>query len=237
MEERAMRQLRRAGERGHADHGWLDTWHTFSFADYYDPKHQGFRLLRVINEDVVQPGQGFGMHPHRDMEIVTYVLEGQLQHRDSMGNGSVLHAGELQRITAGRGVLHSEFNPSEREHVHLYQIWLLPRARGLAPGYEEKQFNSEEKRNRLRLVASPDGADGSLTIQQDARISIAVLDPGKQVTHPLSPGRHAWLQVIRGQLEVDGTMLTASDGLAITDEAELSVQAASEAEVMLFDLP
>src|SRR4051812_38261006 len=165
-----MLQIRRAGQRGHADHGWLDTHYTFSFADYYDPRHMGFRALRVINDDVVQPGRGFGMHPHRDMEIITYVLSGSLEHRDSMGNGAVLRAGELQRITAGRGILHSEFNPDAQQPVHLYQIWLTPARRGLEPSYEQKAFAPEQKRGRLLLVASPDGEHGPLTIQQDARV-------------------------------------------------------------------
>ena len=170
-----MIQVRKAAERGHFDHGWLDTYHTFSFGDYYDPAHMGFRSLRVINDDRVQPGQGFGMHGHRDMEIVTYVLDGALQHKDSMGNGSIIRAGELQRMTAGTGVRHSEFNPSDKEWVHLYQIWLLPERKGLKPSYEELAVGEEEKRGRFRLVASPDGADGSLTIHQDARLYLASL--------------------------------------------------------------
>src|SRR5271167_1869201 len=187
-----MIRVRKAAERGRFDHGWLDTQHTFSFGDYYDPAHMGFHSLRVINDDRVQPGQGFGMHGHRDMEIVTYVLDGALQHKDSLGNGSIIRAGELQRMSAGTGVRHSEFNPSDKEWVHLYQIWLLPRTAGLAPGYEQKFFAEDEKRGKFRLVASPDGADGSLTIRQDARIYLSTLLPGESVRHEMRTGRHAW---------------------------------------------
>src|SRR6516165_2005377 len=191
-----MIRVRKAGERGHFDHGWLDTYHTFSFADYYDPAHLGFRSLRVINDDRVAPGQGFGMHGHRDMEIVTYVLDGALEHRDSMGNGAVLRPGELQHMTAGTGVRHSEFNPSDREVVHLYQIWLLPERRGLQPSYEQKAFSEQERRGTLRLVASPTGEQGSLVIHQDAQLYLATLQAGGTGTHTLQPGRHAWLQVL-----------------------------------------
>src|SRR5205809_7896778 len=192
-----MIQIRRAGERGHANHGWLDTYHTFSFSDYYDPKFMGFRSLRVINEDWVQPGYGFPTHPHRDMEIITYVLEGSLEHKDSMGTGSVIRPGEVQKMSAGTGVRHSEFNPSPTEPAHLLQIWLTPERRGLTPGYEQKAFPEGERRNRWRLVASRDGRDGSVTIHQDAAMYVTSLDAGKEVTHSLPPGRHAWLQVIR----------------------------------------
>jgi quercetin 2,3-dioxygenase len=231
-----MIQLRKAAERGHFDHGWLDTYHTFSFGDYYDPAHLGFRSLRVINDDRVQPGRGFGMHGHRDMEIVTYVLDGALQHKDSLGNGSIIRAGELQRMTAGTGVRHSEFNPSDEEGVHLYQIWLLPERTGLKPSYEELAVGEEEKRGRFRLVASPDGADGSLTIHQDARSYLASLLPGQAVAHPIEPGRAAWLQVLRGSVNVLGNDLSAGDGVAVTDENAISVQAAVPSEVLLFDL-
>jgi len=231
-----MRQIRRANERGHANHGWLDTYHTFSFADYQDPRHMGFRGLRVINEDRVQPGMGFGSHPHRDMEIVTYVLAGQLEHRDSMGHGSVLRRGELQRITAGTGMLHSEFNPSADEAVHLYQIWIHPRQRGLTPSYEQKAFDEASRRNTLQLVASPDGAEGSLTIQADARIYLAQLDAGHEVEQAVSPGRGVWLQVIRGEVDVDGTRLSASDAVAVEAESVLRVRAVGAAEVLVFDL-
>src|SRR5437016_2175518 len=195
-----MMTVRQAKARGHADHGWLDTYHMFSFADYYDPAHMGFRSLRVINEDRVQPGQGFGMHGHRDMEIVTYVLEGALEHRDSLGNGSVLRVGELQHMTAGTGVRHSEFSPSDKEWVHLYQIWLLPERTGLEPSYEELALSDDEKRGRFRLVASPDAADGSLSIRQDARLYLATLRPGESVSDEIQRGRSAWLQVLRGNV-------------------------------------
>jgi quercetin 2,3-dioxygenase len=231
-----MIRVRRAAERGHFQHGWLDTSHTFSFGDYYDPAHMGFRSLRVINDDRVQPGQGFGMHGHRDMEIVTYVLEGALQHRDSLGNGSIIKAGELQRMTAGTGVRHSEFNPSDKEWVHLYQIWLLPERRGLEPSYQELALTDEQKRGRFRLVAAPDGADGSLTIHQDAWLYLASLLPEEAVAQPIGPGRAAWLQVLRGKVGVLGNDLAAGDGVAITDEKAVAVQATAPAEVLLFDL-
>ena len=231
-----MIRIRRADERGHFNHGWLDTYHTFSFADYSDPAHMGFHSLRVINDDRVAPGQGFGMHGHRDMEIVTYVLEGSLRHRDSMGNGSVIPAGELQRMTAGTGVRHSEFNPSNTQWVHLYQIWLLPNQRGLQPSYEELALNSDEKHGRLRLIASPDGRDGSMTIHQDARLYLSSLLPGQKVSHKIEPGRSAWLQVLRGEIVSFETTLIAGDGLAITDENTVAVRAATASEVLLFDL-
>lgn len=231
-----MLTIRRAADRGHVDHGWLDTFHTFSFADYFDAKHHHFRDLRVINEDRVAPGQGFGMHGHRDMEIVTYVLEGALQHMDSLGNGSILRPGEFQRMSAGSGIRHSEFNPSETEPVHLYQIWLFPNEHGITPSYEQKAFAETERLGRLRLVASPDGADGSLTIQQDARIFLSSLSAGDSVTHELVPGRHAWLQVLRGKVSLNGTPLDTSDGAAISDEQLLTLHADQPAEVMLFDL-
>ena len=199
-------RIRKAADRGHARYDWLDTWHTFSFDTYYDPAHMGFRSLRVINEDRVQPGQGFGMHGHQDMEIITYVLEGALEHRDSMGTGSIIHAGEFQRMSAGTGVLHSEFNPSPTEPVHLYQIWLLPSQKGLPPSYEQREFSEGEKQARFRLVASPDGSE-SLTIHQDAEIFLCSLDAGQQATHELQEGRHAWLQVLRGAVEVNGQKL------------------------------
>jgi redox-sensitive bicupin YhaK (pirin superfamily) len=231
-----MIRVRKAAERGHFDHGWLNTYHTFSFADYHDPRHMGFRSLRVINDDRVQPGSGFGMHGHRDMEIVTYVLEGALEHRDSLGNGSVLRPGELQHMTAGTGVRHSEFNPSDREWVHLYQIWLLPERNGLAPGYEQKAFPAAERRGRLRLVAAPTGEQGALTIHQDARIYLATLAAGETVAHALEPGRHAWLQVLRGEVDLGGQTLAAGDGAAVSAEERLEIGGRDEAEVMLFDL-
>jgi len=231
-----MIRVRKAGERGHFDHGWLDTYHTFSFGDYYDPAHMGFRSLRVINDDRVHPGQGFGMHGHRDMEIVTYVLDGALQHKDSLGNGSIIRAGELQHMTAGTGVRHSEFNPSDKEAVHLYQIWLLPERTGLKPSYQELALSEAQKRGRFRLVASPDGADGSLTIHQDARLYLASLLPGQAVAHPIEPGRAAWLQVLRGSVNVLGNDLSAGDGLAISDENIVAARAPTDSEVLLFDL-
>lgn len=231
-----MLKIRRAAERGHLNHGWLDTYHTFSFADYHDPDHMSFRALRVMNEDTIAPGMGFGMHGHRDMEIVTYVLSGDLEHQDSLGNGEVLHAGEFQRMSAGTGVRHSEFNPSATEAVHLYQIWLLPRAKGLPPTYEQRRFDTREQQGRLRLVASPDGSHDSLTIQQDVQIYLSQLASGNQIIYPLKAGRHAWLQVLRGSLAANGLSLAEGDGLAISDEAQLTIDAPAEAEIMLFDL-
>ena len=231
-----MIRVRKAADRGHADHGWLDTWHTFSFSTYHDPAHTRFRALRVMNEDFVAPGKGFGTHPHNDMEIVTYVLEGALEHRDSMGNGEVLRPGEFQRMSAGTGITHSEFNPSADEPVHLYQIWLFPESRGIEPSYEQKRFPEEERHTRLRLVASRDAAEGSLRIHQDARIYLSTLDNGRELSIKLSPGRHAWLQVLRGVVSLNGTKLTTSDGAAVSDEGTLNISADADAEVLLFDL-
>jgi redox-sensitive bicupin YhaK (pirin superfamily) len=231
-----MIQIRRGDERGHFDHGWLDTYHSFSFSDYYDPGQMGFRSLRVINEDRVAPGRGFGMHPHRDMEIVTYVLSGALTHRDSLGTGSVLRAGELQRMTAGTGIRHSEFNESTTEPVHLYQIWLLPGRKGLEPGYEQRGFDVEGRRGRFRVVVSPDGRDGSLTIRQDATLHLATLDDGEEATHAPAPGRHAWVQVLRGRVTLNGLPLVAGDGAAPGAEPGLAVRADRPSEVLLFDL-
>lgn len=231
-----MIRIRKAQDRGHANHGWLDTFHTFSFGDYYDPAHDQFRALRVMNEDWVAPGRGFGMHGHRDMEIVTYVLEGALEHRDSLGSGSVLKPGELQRMTAGSGIRHSEYNPSKEASVHLYQIWLLPERNGLAPGYEQKAFPVEEKQNRWQLVASPDAAEGSLKIHQDARLFLAELESGQELSRDIQPGRHAWLQVLRGEVTIGGQTLKAGDGAALSDELRVSLSAADKAEVMWFDL-
>ncbi len=231
-----MVRVRKSHERGHANHGWLDTYHTFSFSTYQDPEHMQFRSLRVMNEDVVAPGQGFGTHPHQDMEIVTYVLEGALEHKDSMGNGEVLRPGEFQRMSAGTGITHSEFNPSDDEPVHLYQIWLFPERKGIEPSYEQKRFPEEERHNRLRLVASRDAAEGSLLIHQDARIFLTSIDAGRLVTHELDTGRHAWLQVLRGNVTLNGHDLNTSDGAAVSDETTLTVEATDNAEVMLFDL-
>lgn len=231
-----MIEVRRAPERGHANHGWLDTHYTFSFSDYYDPRFMGFRALRVMNEDRVEPGSGFGMHGHRDMEIVTCVLEGRLQHKDSLGHGSVIEPGQFQRITAGTGIRHSEFNPSATEAVHLYQIWLLPEREGLKPGYEEKAFDPGAAQDRLQLVASRDGRDGSLTVHQDVDLYQARLAPGAAVTHTPRPGRSAWLQVARGAVTLNGVALQAGDGAAVRHEPTLNVQASEEAQVLLFDL-
>jgi redox-sensitive bicupin YhaK (pirin superfamily) len=231
-----MIRIRPAAERGHFDHGWLDTRHTFSFSGYYDPQHMGFRALRVINEDWLQPGQGFDTHPHRDMEIVTLVLEGALAHRDSLGHGSVIRPGEFQRMTAGTGIAHSELNASPDEPVHLYQIWLQPGRKGLEPSYEQRAFAREETRGRWRLVASPDGRDGALTIRQDADVSLCVLEDGEDVAYPLRPARHAWLQVLRGAVDLDGHRLEAGDGAALSDEPALTLRADGPAELLLFDL-
>src|SRR5688572_15928397 len=207
-----MTELRRGSERGHARHGWLDSFHSFSFADYHDPAHMGYGPLRVINEDRVQPGMGFGTHGHRDMEIISYVLEGELAHKDSMGNGSVIRPGDVQRLSAGTGISHSEHNASKARPVHFLQIWIVPDRRGHAPGYEQKPFPIEERRGRLRLVASPDGQDGSVTIHQDARVHVANLDGDERAELALAPGRHAWVQVARGSVELNGEPLATGDG-------------------------
>jgi redox-sensitive bicupin YhaK (pirin superfamily) len=231
-----MRHVRKAADRGGADYGWLQTAHTFSFNTYHDPDYMGFRDLRVINEDVVAPSGGFGKHPHRDMEIVTYVLSGVLEHRDDMGNASVLRAGELQRMTAGTGVRHSEMNASSEEPVHLYQIWVFPDRDGLAPGYEQKGFDPAGRRGKWQLVASPDGRDGSLTIHQDVAILLADLEAGQELDRPIAEGRHAWVQVIRGPVVVNGEHLETSDALAISGEPSVSIRAQGSSEVLLFDL-
>ena len=231
-----MIRVRRSSERGHFDHGWLDTYHTFSFSRYYDPGFMGFRSLRVINEDVIHPGRGFGTHGHEDMEIVTLVLDGELAHRDSLGTGSTIRPGELQRMTAGSGITHSEFNPSATDPVHLYQIWLLPERNGLPPSYDQKAFPEEDRRNRLRLVASPDGEEGSLSSRQDARLYLSALDEGREVSYNIAPGRHAWLQVLRGRVALNGESLSAGDGAAVGDEPTLALVAGSPSDVLLFDL-
>lgn len=231
-----MIRLRRSSERGHFDHGWLNTYHSFSFARYHDPRHMGFRSLRVINEDWIAAARGFGAHPHEDMEIVTYVLKGELAHRDSLGTGSTIRPGELQRMTAGTGIEHSEYNPSQTEAVHLYQIWLLPERSGLPPSYEQKAFPAEERRNRFRLVASPDGRDGSLSIRQDARLYLASLDAGGELNHAIETDRHAWLQVLRGDATLNGLPVSAGDGAAISAESRLSIRSDTPAEILLFDL-
>jgi len=232
-----MLTIRKAEERGHANHGWLDTYHTFSFADYQDPREMGFGPLRVINDDTVKPGQGFGTHGHRDMEIITYVLEGALEHKDSMGNGSIIRPGNVQRMSAGTGVRHSEFNPSRDEGVHFLQIWIEPNRTGVQPGYEEKQFGPAEKKGQLRLIASPDGREGSVTIHQDATVHASMLDARDAVTHHLAPGRHAYIHVARGALKINGTPLKGGDGVKIEKESAIELKDAREAEVLLFDLP
>jgi redox-sensitive bicupin YhaK (pirin superfamily) len=231
-----MQRLRRASERGHADHGWLDSFHTFSFADYHDPSHMGFRALRVINDDTVAPGRGFGAHPHRDMEIISYVLDGALAHRDSTGTGAVIRPGDVQRMTAGTGVVHSEHNASRTEPVHFLQIWLIPSQPGLRPGYEQRTFPAEEKAGRLRLVASPDGRDGSITIHTDASLHAGVLGAGQTAELPLAAGRHAWVHVARGKARVNGHDLGAGDGLALSDEARVQIEGLDAGEVLVFDL-
>jgi len=231
-----MIHIRKSDDRGHANHGWLDTHFTFSFADYYDPKHVHFRTLRVMNDDRVAGGGGFPMHPHRDMEIVTYVLEGALEHRDSMGNGSVIKPGDIQYMSAGTGVTHSEFNESETEPVHLYQIWMLPEKQGLKPMYGQKNFSETEKRGKLRLLVSPDGRDGSVKIRQDNDLYATILGAGETVKHELKPERHAYVQVARGSVTLNGTKLEEGDGAAISNEKTVELTGADNAEVLLFDL-
>jgi len=228
--------VRKSEERGHFDLGWLDTYHTFSFDRYYDPAHMHFRSLRVINEDRVQPGQGFPTHSHRDMEIITYILSGALEHRDSMGNGSVIRPGDVQRMTAGTGVSHSEFNPSQTESVHLLQIWILPERRNLPPGYEQKTFTDKERRGSLRLIASSAGREGSVTINQDARVYAGVLNAGQIIDYRLEENRYAWLQIARGTIGLNQVELRQGDGAAVSAEENLSIMAHDEAEVLLFDL-
>jgi quercetin 2,3-dioxygenase len=228
--------LRAGEERGASELDWLDSRHTFSFAEYQDPRHMGFRHLRVINEDTVRPGRGFGTHSHQDMEIVTYVLEGALEHKDSLGTGSIIRPGEVQRMSAGRGVSHSEFNHSTSEVVHFLQIWILPAARGIPPSYEQRAFAPAETRGRLRLVGARDGREGAVTIHQDVSLYATRLERGERVSHALPPGRHAWVQVTRGALEVNGVILAAGDGAAVSDEPTLSLRAADGGEALLFDL-
>jgi len=231
-----MTSVRRAAERGRSQLDWLDSRHTFSFADYQDPGHMGFRALRVINEDRVAPGRGFGTHPHRDMEIITYVIDGAVEHRDSMGNGSVIRPGDVQRMSAGTGVTHSEFNPSDAAPVHFLQIWILPERTGLTPSYEQRRFPTAEKRGMLRLIASNDGRDGSVVVFQDVDVFAAVLEPGEEVTHALQHGRHAWVQVVSGTAAIDGVALAPGDGAAVSDERAVTLHARESAEVLLFDL-
>jgi redox-sensitive bicupin YhaK (pirin superfamily) len=225
-----------SSERFHTEAGWLDSRHSFSFADHYDPDRLGFRSLRVINDDRVQPARGFGSHSHRDMEIITYVLSGELAHKDSLGNGSVIRPGDVQRMSAGTGVVHSETNPSSSEPVHFLQIWILPDRAGHRPGYEQKAFSEPDRRGKLRLVASRDGRDGSVTIQQDAAVYAGLLEPGERVAHQPRPGRHSWVQVARGSVDLNGQTLGEGDGAAISDEQRLDLTAKDRSEVLLFDL-
>ena len=229
--------IRKANERGHFNHGWLNTYHTFSFDQYYDPRYMGFRTLRVINEDFVSPGRGFPTHGHRDMEIITYILEGALEHQDSMGNGSVIRPGEVQRMTAGTGVRHSEKNPSQNESVHLLQIWILPHTVGLDPGYEQKMFTDEDRRNKLRVIASSDARDGSVTVHQDVNLYASILDEGSSVTHSTEPTRYGWLQVARGAVDVNGEKAEQGDGAVIVGESSVEIAATAASEILLFDLP
>ena len=231
-----MVNVRRAADRGRSAFDWLDSRHTFSFADYHDPRHMGFRALRVINEDRVVPGRGFGTHPHRDMEIITYVIDGAVEHRDSMGNGSVIQPGDVQRMSAGTGVTHSEFNPSDAAPVHFLQIWILPERTGLTPSYEQRRFPAAEKRGMLRLIASNDGRDGSVVVFQDVDVFAAMLEPGEEVTHALQHGRHAWVQIVSGGAAIDGAALAQGDGVAVSDERAVTLRARERAEVLLFDL-
>jgi len=231
-----MLTIRKSNDRGHADHGWLNTYHTFSFGGYRDPKHMSFRSLRVLNEDRVKPGHGFPEHEHDNMEIVSYVVSGALEHKDSLGTGSVIRPGDVQRMTAGSGVTHSEFNSSKSDSVHFLQIWLFPEKRGIEPSYEQKNFSLAERTGRLRLVASRDGADGSLRVHQDERLFASILKPGDRVQHELASARHAWVQVIRGSISVNGQDLTAGDGAALSDETLLTIASKGESELLVFDL-
>ena len=228
--------LRKSINRGHADHGWLSTYHTFSFSGYYDPEQMGFRALRVINEDRVQPSEGFPTHPHQNMEIISYVLEGALEHKDSMGNGTVIRPGEVQRMSAGTGITHSEFNHSKDELVHFFQIWIEPEKNGVKPGYEQKFFPDEEKRGKLRLVASSDGRNGSVTIHQDANLYTTLLEPNEELVYSVQNGRHSWFQVARGSATVNDSILEQGDGAAVSNEDQLIVICREKAEILLFDL-
>ena len=232
-----MKEIRRSAERGYADHGWLKSFHTFSFADYFDPNHVEFGPLRVINEDRVQAGAGFGTHGHRDMEIISYVLAGELAHKDSMGNGSTIRPGDVQRMSAGKGVRHSEFNPSSGDPVHFLQIWIQPNAQGIEPSYEEKRFSVEEKRGRLRMIASPDQSDGSVLIHQDARVFAGLFDGAETASLTVNPGRRIYVHVARGGVTANDVALNAGDALKLTDTTELVLQRGNQAEVLVFDLP
>ncbi|CAG0959035.1 Quercetin 2,3-dioxygenase [Methylophilaceae bacterium] len=232
-----MIKLRKSEERGHANHGWLDSYHSFSFSRYYDPEHMQYSVLRVINEDVIAPAMGFGMHPHRDMEIITYMLGGELRHTDNLGNGSVIRAGDVQRMSAGTGIVHSEFNASSTEAAHLLQIWILPAQEGIDPGYEEEHFPLEEKRNRWRLIASQDARDASLLIHQDVALYATVLEKGRTLAYDIAAGRSAYLQVARGQVDMDGGILLAGDAAKIDAQQAIDLEALETAELLLFDLP
>ncbi|MEO8313553.1 MAG: pirin family protein [Pseudomonadota bacterium] len=232
-----MLEIRRSNERGQADHGWLKSQHSFSFAGYFDEEHVQFGVLRVINEDRVEPGRGFGTHPHRDMEIVSYVLEGELAHRDSMGNGSIIRPGDVQRMSAGAGVHHSENNPSPDKPVHFLQIWILPDRAGVTPGYEQKNFDTSEKRGKLRLVVSGDGAEGSVTVHQDARMYSGLFDESESAVMTVAEGRRIYVHVVRGQISVQGSRLSAGDALKLTDVSRLEISEGRDAEVLVFDLP
>jgi redox-sensitive bicupin YhaK (pirin superfamily) len=232
-----MISVRKAQDRGHANHGWLDTWHSFSFADYYNPERMGFGPLRVINDDRVEPGMGFGTHGHRDMEIITYILDGQLEHKDSMGTGSIIVPGDVQRMSAGRGITHSEYNPSREKPVHLLQIWIEPSVRGIKPEYEQKLVADIEKRGRFKLIASADGRDDSVLIHQDASIYAALVDGSESATYALAKGRRGYVHVARGSVLVNGEMLDAGDAVTLTDEARIVLDGGRDAEVLLFDLP
>lgn len=231
-----MMTVRRSDERGHADHGWLDSYHTFSFADYYDTEHMNFRALRVLNEDVIAPGQGFGTHPHDNMEILTYVIDGELEHQDSMGHREVIHAGEFQSMTAGTGITHSEYNASADKPVHLVQIWIRPDQRGLKPGYAQRIFPATEKKNRLRLIAAKNAKDGALPINQDTRVYLAAVESGAKLEHVLEPGRHAWIQVLSGTLSINGVTVKAGDGVQLSDEPKVTIQGLEKGEILFFDL-
>ncbi|HEY9849601.1 MAG TPA: pirin family protein [Leptolyngbyaceae cyanobacterium] len=228
--------IRRSEERGHANHGWLDSYHTFSFANYYDPNYMGFRYLRVINQDRVAPGMGFPTHPHRDMEIISYVLDGALEHKDTIGTSSVIRPGEVQRMSAGTGIAHSEYNHSKKDQVHFMQIWIMPDRKGLPPSYEQKMYPEAEKRGKLRLVASPDGRDNSVTIHQDVNLYATLLESGEKAIHEMKEGRHVWVQVARGNINLNGVPLKAGDGVAIVDENQVILEGTKSAEVLLFDI-
>jgi redox-sensitive bicupin YhaK (pirin superfamily) len=234
--ELVMITFRKANERGHADHGWLNAYHTFSFNTYYDENFMGFQSLRVLNDDRIHPGKGFGTHPHQDMEIITYILEGALEHKDSMGNGSVINAGDVQRMSAGTGIRHSEFNPSDKEPVHLLQIWINPKEKGITPSYEQTTFIREEKLGKLLLIASPDGRNDSVTINQDANIYTTILEKDMSITVPVSKDRHLWIHVAQGEARLGDESLSAGDGIAINDNSDIELTGVNDAEILIFDL-